>query len=169
MSVSVEDLIGRAKPPVRSVTICMDQSMQAEHDELIEQLEQAQRSQGSKMGGSSEAVDLANRIGEVERAMQEHLQTFHFKGLSKNALSVLYKRFPSEDKGLLWDMEGGGHALVAAAAVDPAMSEEQAKRLFDALSDGQANLLTGAAWLASKGTNSVPLSARASELRRGNA
>lgn len=169
MSVSVEDLIGRAKPPVRSVTICMDQSMQAEHDELIERLEQVRRSQGDKMGGNAEAVEIADRIGEVEKAMQEHLQTFHFKGLSKNALSVLYKRFPSENKGLLWDMDGGGHALVAAASVDPAMTDDQAKRLFDALSDGQADLMVGAAWLASKGTNSVPLSARASELRRGNA
>jgi hypothetical protein len=169
MSVSVEDLIGRAKPPVRSVTICMDQSMQAEHDELIEQLEQAQRAKGSKMGDSSEAVGIANRIGEVEAAMQEHLQTFHFKGLSKHALQALYKRFPSENKNLLWDMDGGGHALVAAAATDPVISEDQAKRLFDAISDGQADLLVGAAWLASKGSSSIPLSGRASELRRGNA
>lgn len=169
MSVSVEDLIGRAKPPVRSVTICMDQSMQAEHDELVEQLEAVRRDKGDKMGANSQAVDLANRIGEVEAAMQEHLQTFHFKGLSKNALAVLFKRFPSDDKGTWWDMNGGGHALVAAAAVDPAMTEDQAKRLFDALSDGQADLLVGAAWLASKGTNAVPLSVRASELRRGNA
>lgn len=169
MSVSVEDLIGRAKPPVRSVTICMDQSMQAEHDELIEQLEQVRRSQGAKMGDGAEAVELANRIGEVEAAMQEDLQTFHFKGLSKNALSVLYKRFKSENKDLLWDMNAGGYALVAAAATEPVMDEDQVKRLFDALSDGQADLLVGAAWMASKGSSIVPLSARASELRRGNA
>jgi hypothetical protein len=169
MTASIEDLIGRAKPPVRSVTICLDQSMQAEHDELIEKLEHVRRSQGAKMGDTSEAVELANRIGGIEEAMQKHLQTFHFKGLSKNALNSLYKRFPSEDKNLLWDMNNGGFALVAAAATEPVMTEDQAQRLFDALSDGQAELLVGAAWMASKGSSLVPLSGRASELRRGNA
>jgi hypothetical protein len=169
MGLSIEDLIGSAKPPVRSVTICMDQSMQAEHDELVERLDQVRRDNPAKMGDTAEGHDLAVRIGEVEEAMQKHLQTFRLKGLSKGALNVLYKRFPSKDKQQVWDAEAGGHALVAAAALDPEMTEEQAERLIDALSQGQASLLVGTAWLASTGSSAVPLSARASELRRASA
>ena len=168
MGISMEDLISSAKPPMRSATICMDQSLQAEHDELSEELDHVRRSNPTKMGDTSEGHELAERIGQLEEAMQEHLQTFRFKGLSKNALNVIYKRFPPKEKGNLWDPESGGFALVAASAVEPQMTEDQAKRLFDAISDGQADLLIGAAWLASKGSHSVPLSASASELRRGN-
>lgn len=169
MPLSMEDLISSAKPPVRSVTICLDQSLQAEHDELIEQLDQMRRANPAKRGDTPEGHELAERIGQIEDAMQEKLATFHFKGLSKSALQILYKRFPSKDKTVLWDPEAGGFALVAKAAIDPEMTEDQAQRLFNALSDGQADLLTQVAWLASKGSNSVPLSASASELRRGNA
>lgn len=169
MGLSIEDLIGTAKPPVRSATICIDQSMQAEHDELVEQLDQVRRANSSKMGDTAEGRELAQRIGEIEDAMQEHLQTFRFKGLSKNALNVLFKRFPAKEKGNLWDPQEGGFALVAAAAIEPEMTESQAKRLFDVISDGQSDLLIGAAWLASKGSAAVPLSAHASELRRKSA
>lgn len=169
MGLSIEDLIGNAKPPVRSATICMDQSMQAEHDELVEQLDQVRRANNATMGATAEGREIAERIGVIEDAMQQHLQTFRFKGLSKNALNVLYKRFPAKDKGLIWDMESGGHALVAAAGIDPEMTEDQASRLSDAISHGQWSLLVGAAWLASTGSSAVPLSERASVLRRGSA
>lgn len=169
MGVSIDDLIGRVKVPVRSVTLCLDADLQAEHDGLNEQLERIHREGiGSKMGDGLEAKQLATRIGEIEEAMRESETTFKFKGLNKNALNVLYKRFPSKDKNVTWDIEAGAHALLAAAAVEPVMSEAQAEQLVEALSQGQTDKLVTAAWVASTGSSAVPLSVRASGLRGQN-
>lgn len=166
MGVSVDDLIGRVKMPVRSVTICLDADLQAEHDQLAEQLEVVRRENVAKMGDTVKGKEIAERIGELEEAMRSSEQVFKFKGLNKNALNVLYKRFPAKDnKSMVWDPETGAFALLAAAAVEPEMSEEQATRLLDVVSQGQADKLVGCAWLAATGSSSVPLSVRASELR----
>lgn len=169
MALNIDDLIGRVKMPVRSVTICTDGDLQAEHDELTEQLELVRRREPGRMGETAEGKELAERIGEVEEAMRASEHTFKFKGLNKNALNVLYKRFPpAKDKNQTWDIEAGAFALLAAAAVEPAMTEDQAKALIDALSYGQVDKLVGCAWVATTGSSSVPLSARASELRGKN-
>jgi len=168
MSLNIDDLIGRVKMPVRSVTICIDGDLQAEHDQLTEQLELVRRENPAKMGDTAEGKQIAERIGELEAQMRESEQAFKFKGLNKNALNVLYKRYPAKDKNMVWDPETGAAALLSAAAVEPEMDEEQAERLLDAVSQGQADKLVGCAWLAATGSNSVPLSARASELRGRN-
>lgn len=168
MSLNIDDLIGRVKMPVRSVTICIDADLQGEHDELSEKLELVRRREPGRMGETAEGKELAERIGEVEDKMRASEQAFKFKGLNKNALNVLYKRFPAKDKNMVWDPESGAAALLAAAAVEPAMNEAQAERLLDAVSQGQADKLVGCAWLAATGSSTVPLSARASELRGKN-
>ncbi len=168
MSLNIDDLIGRVKMPVRSVTICLDADLQAEHDELTERLDLVRRENPAKMGDTAAGKEIADRIGEIEDAMRASEQPFKFKGLNKNALNVLYKRFPAKDKNMLWDPESGAAALLAAAAVEPTMDEAQAERLLDAVSQGQADKLVGCAWLAATGSSAVPLSARASELRGRN-
>lgn len=168
MSLNIDDLIGRVKMPVRSATICLDADLQAEHDQLTEQLELVRRESPGRMGETAAGKELADRIGELEDQMRASEQPFKFKGLNKNALNVLYKRFPAKDKSMVWDPEGGAAALLAAAAVEPVMDEKQAERLLDAVSQGQADKLVGCAWLAATGSSSVPLSARASELRGKN-
>jgi hypothetical protein len=47
------------------------------------------------------------------------------------------------------------------------MTEEQAKQLLEQMSQGHADRMVGAAWLASTGSTQVPFSARASELTGG--
>lgn len=168
MSVNIDDLIGRVKMPVRSVTICLDADLQAEHDQLNEQLELVRRESIGRMGETAKGKELADRIGELEDQMRASEQAFKFKGINKNALNVLYKRFPAKDKNMVWDPESGAAALLAAAAVEPEMNEKQAERLLDAVSQGQADRLVGCAWLAATGSSTVPLSARASELRGRN-
>jgi len=169
MSVNIDDLIGRVKMPVRSVTICLDGDLQAEHDELTAELELVRRENPAKMGDTSEGKQIADRIGEIEAEMRKSEQTFKFKGLNKNALNVLYKRFPpKKDSNQTWDIDAGAFALLAAAAVEPTMSEDQAKGLIDAISYGQVDKLVGCAWVASTGSTATPLSARASELRGKN-
>ena len=165
---SIEDVLGAIKVPVRAVQICLDADLQAEHDELTARLEVLRRERSGKMGQTSEAKEVAERITQLEEAMRESEVTFKFRGLTKAGLSKLYDRFPPpEGKNLVWDVETGAFALLAASAVEPTMTEDQAKKLLDAVSQGHADRLVGAAWLASTGSTQVPFSVRASELTSG--
>jgi hypothetical protein len=165
---TIEDVLGAIKVPVRAVQICLDADLQAEHDELIARLEVLRRETVATMGGSSESKEVADRIRELEAEMRESEVTFKFRGLTKNALKKLRERFPApEGSNLVWDVTEGAHALLAASAVEPTMSEDQAKQLLDQVSEGHADRMVGAAWLASTGSTQVPFSARASELTGG--
>jgi hypothetical protein len=167
---SIEDVLGAIKVPVRSVSICLDADLQAEWDELTARLEVLRREAPAKMGQTSEIREVAERIREVEEAMRESEQVFKFRGLTKAGLNKLYERYPAPDpnpQNLIWNVEEGAHALLAASAVEPAMTEGQAQQLLDTVSQGHADRLVGAAWLASTGSTSVPFSARASDVMSG--
>jgi hypothetical protein len=165
---SIEDVLGKIKIPVRAVQICLDADLQAEHDELTARLDVLRRETQSTMGQSSEAKAVAERIREVEAEMRDSEVTFKFRGLTKAGLRKLYDRFPApEGTNLTWDVEGGAYALLAASAVEPTMTEAQAQQLLEQMSQGHADRMVGAAWLASTGSTAVPFSARASELTGG--
>lgn len=169
MGLSVADLIGRVKVPVRSVTIVVDASLMAQYDQLREKLDGANRSQAT-MGQANEALDIARQITELEDQMREASATFEFRGISQNALNALVKRFPpKKGSGSDWDMNEGSVAFVAACSHEPAMTEAEAGQLCDALAQGQWEKLFNTAWLATKGDGSVPFSALASGLISQNA
>jgi hypothetical protein len=169
VGLSVDDLIGRVKVPVRSVTIVLDASLLAEYDELREQLDATNRNQG-RMGQANEALELAQRMAELEDQMRTASAKFQFKGISKNRLNVLIKKHPPK-KGSQsdWDVDAGSVDFVAACSHEPEMTEDEAGRLCDALAQGQWEMLFKTAWAATKGDGSVPFSARASELISQNA
>ena len=88
MSLNIDDLIGRVKMPVRSVTICLDGDLQAEHDALTEQLELVRRGNPATMGGTTEGKEIADRIG-VMRAGRLVLR-IDAKTVSAQQLEALY-------------------------------------------------------------------------------
>jgi hypothetical protein len=59
---AIEDILGAIKVPVRSVAICLDADLQAEHDELNEELDRLQRKSIGMMGQTSEAKSVAERL-----------------------------------------------------------------------------------------------------------
>lgn len=166
---TIEDVLGAIKVPVRAVQICLDADLQAEHDELSERLEVLQRkAPPAKMGDTPEVKEIADRIRSLEDDMRKSEVTFKFRGLTKAGLNKLFDRFPPpEGKNLIWDVEAGAYALLAESAVEPTMTESQAKQLLDTVSQGHADRMVGAAWLASTGSTQVPFSKRASDLTTG--
>jgi hypothetical protein len=167
---SIEDVLGKIKVPVRAVQICLRGDLQAEHDELTARLEVLRRESRTSLGDGAEQRDLAQRIHDLEDEMRAAEVTFKFRGLGKNTIKRLQERFPAaEGSNMVWDVEGGAHALLAASAVEPTMTEDQATELLEQVSQGHADRMVGAAWLASTGSTQIPFSARASELIAGSA
>jgi hypothetical protein len=161
--LGIDAILGRAKPPTRSATICLDADLQAEWDRAQADLEDADRLERSSLGDGTHAR-LAEQVRDIEARMKAATATFRFRGLSMYALGDLQRKHPVADgqRGT-WDIEAGAAELLARTAVEPTMTEQQARLLLDQLSHGQADKLVTAAWSASTGAVDVPFSARASE------
>ena len=165
---TIEDVLGAIKVPVRSVSICLDGDLRAEHDDLTRELERLRREKPTgKMADGAEAREVAERIKAVEAAMRESETTFKFRGLSKNAIRRLFEKFPPPDPNpdnLRWNIHEGAATLLAESAVEPTMTVAQAEALGDRVDDGAWTELVNAAWVASTGSTTVPFSVRASAM-----
>lgn len=165
---SIEDVLGAIKVPVRSVSICLDGDLRAEHDDLTRELERLRREKPTgKMSDGGEARQVAERIQAVEEQMRASETTFKFRGLTKNGIRRLFEKFPPPDPNpdnLRWNIHEGASALLAESAVEPTMTVAQAEALGDAVDDGVWTELVNAAWVASTGSTTVPFSVRASAM-----
>ena len=167
MGVSIEEILEGVKRPIRSVSICLDADLQAEHDQLTEDLDELRRAGRARMTDGVRERELAQRIRDLEERMRASERVFRFQGLSRSQRVKIEGKYPPPDPNperLRWDINKGAPELLAASAVEPEMTEAQAAKLLEALSEGQADRLVGCAWLATTGSTQVPFSERASEL-----
>lgn len=164
---SIEDVLGNIKVAVRSVSICLDGDLRAEHDDLTRELERLRREKVDSLAGGGEVRKVAERIKAVEQQMRDSETTFKFRGLTKNAIRSLFERFPPPDPNpdnLRWNIHEGASTLLAESAVEPTMTVAQAEKLGDMVDDGVWTELVNAAWVASTGSTTIPFSVRASAM-----
>jgi hypothetical protein len=167
---SIEEVLAKIKVPVRSVPICMDADLQAEHDELTNQLDVLNRETNGKMNGRTEAREIADRLRELEKLMHDSEVTFKFRGLTRGAIRKLQEKFPPPDPNpnrWTWNVDAGAATLLSQSAIQPTMTLEDAEQLLATLDEGRAGVLVNAAWTASTGSTQVPFSVRASALIDG--
>jgi len=120
---------------------------------------------GGAKADAPEVVDLAARVGELEAALDGSRVTFRFRGVGRNAFKRLVAGHTSEDGGS-FDPTTFPPALVAACSLDPRMTVAEVQQLADDLTDGQFDVLFGAAWDACQAADdSVPFSVPASMIR----
>jgi len=162
---SIEEILKRAKPRTKVVSICLDGELRGEHEALSAELERVQRESIGKMAGSAEARQVAERIQAVEADIAKAMQEFRFRGLSDFVLDQLMEEFPArEGKREAWNFAAASPKLVSLSAVEPAMTAEEASELRKSLAHADWDTLTSAAWDASAKKESVPFSVRASAL-----
>lgn len=165
----VADLIGQVKRPEKTVAICLAGDMAATFEELERDLQIArdQPSGGTLAGGGNPlATDLAKQIMALREQMREHTVTFRFRGLPRKEYSDLVAAHPpnDDDKAAGADVDWNTFptALVAACAIDPVMTAEEAGELADVLTQAQWDSLASAALQVNKRDVDVPFSYAAS-------
>lgn len=162
MGLSIDQIIGKVKPPVRSVWVCLDGDLWARHDELSKQIDEIRAAAPvGKMASAPGASDLSAELRQVEAAMREAEVEFQFRGISSYKRAEIMDRFPAKTGGG-WDSVAGAHAWIAASAHEPTMSEESARKLGEALHHAAWVKLFNGAWQATEGSADVPFSGRAS-------
>lgn len=151
---TIADVLKKAKPAQRSVEICVDGSVSAEHEELVAELEGlAVANPGAidpRLSGPRDpaAVALAERVTALEAEMAEATVTFRFRALAAKPWSDLLAKHPDPKRERLFNPDTFVPAAIAACCIDPEGFDdaEQVAALFDALSAGQQTDLFEAAW-----------------------
>jgi hypothetical protein len=150
VTLSVDDLIATAQPRTITVRVCARGDLVDLHAELTEQLRQAldddhARSIGDAVG--DEAARIADEIARVEAEQEEHTVEFRLRSIGSLAWANLLRSHtprPGIDHHLRFNLATFPPAAVAACVVEPAMSVDQACRLYG--SDDEPGVLHSAEW-----------------------
>lgn len=169
--MDIDEILGKAKLPETSVTLCLAADLQAQWDELDHQLSTASNVTLS-LGEISEAKTIAAQMEALRAQMAESEVVFRLRALDAKAWSKMRGEAPKEgesaDEKASYDSRF--HAwvckILAASCVEPAITATQADQLSDKLSEGQWLQLSDAAYDLNAGRRNVPFSAAASALTR---
>lgn len=173
MSSDIEAWLDEIETPEASVTLCLKGSLVAEHERLAAQLD-GMAKDPVNLAGDNPAAAVADRLVELREEMLAHERTFTFRAVTPRGT---WRKLRSQQPVRTEPVDEDAHAdafhawmcaVVAASALDPVMTVEQAQRLSDRLSHGQWALLANAAWSVNEDTQGVPFSAAASVLSRSS-
>jgi hypothetical protein len=151
------EVMALAKPRETVVQLCVSGDLAAEADRLTAELAALKDSPGMSLADGEERARVQSELDEVAGLMREAEVAFRFRALPRKELSDLFAAHPARpDKEEDWNPDTAAPALVAACAIEPAMSLPEVEALFDVLNeDGRARLWSGA-WRANNATISIP-------------
>jgi hypothetical protein len=164
----ITDILKRAKARETTVTVCLAGDLAAEAERLEAELAAATQeawgapSLAAATPGPSQAI--AKRIEAVRKKMAASEVVITLRALGYRAWSDLVAAHPSPKDDQAFDPETFSPALVAACAVDPAMTPEQASQLFEVLNQGQVKAVIDAAFEVNSEPTAVPFSVAASAI-----
>lgn len=156
---AIEDLLKQVKPATASVRVCLRGDLLGDLDLVNDDLEQYDGWEPSSMSDPDPRTDLKARKAELEAQMRAESAVFRFKAIGDKAWSDLLAAHPpreGKEEEENWDATTFPTALLAASAVEPAMTIEQAGQLMDGLTLNQRNTLFGASMSACVREVSIP-------------
>lgn len=169
----IESIIDEAEPAETTVVICVKGSLRARYEALNAQLGDVQEA-AANLAGSGPGQAIAERMAELREQMHAHERPFHLRAVAprrrwRNLLAKLPTKAPDMDAEQYADLY---HAwlctVVAASAVQPAMSSAQVERLADKLSNGDWQKLADAAWKINDDSSAIPFSDAAFVISRSS-
>lgn len=168
-----KDLIKAASLPERSISLCLDQGLQAQVEELDRRLD-APATDAPSMAGDPK-TKIAQEIMALTALMGEHSITFRMRALPRRKFTALMASHPPRegnngDRMLGFNEDTLFDALIRAcvAAPDDLDEEDWAGLIGEdgVLSSAQYEQLSDAAWAVNRRDVDVPFSRAASLLQR---
>lgn len=160
----IKDILSKARPREHTVRICLAGDVAAEVERLEAELAATSGWQAESIADQHPGVEIAERIADARKRMQEGEVEFTFKALGAKAWSDLVAQHPGKSEEDAWDAETLAPALVAASSIDPVMTQSDVDELFEALNVGQRQQLIDAAWQVNGEATAVPFSLHASAI-----
>jgi hypothetical protein len=159
----ITDILKKAKRRQKSVFLALAGDKLAE----LERLEKELAALGDAWApGSIAETDprkkLAEKVSAVRQAVRDSETEFKFEALGDKAWSDLVAAHPPKEKGHAFDPETFAPALIAACAIDPVMTPDQVKELFDVFNHAQRDALWQGAFDVNTEATGIPFSLTAS-------
>lgn len=155
----ISQILKAAKKRQRSVFLCLAGDKVAELARLEHQLAGLGKAwEPASIADSDPRTELAKKVAAARKAVRKAETEFIFQALGDREWSDLLAAHPSEDKGQAWDPETFGPALIAACSVDPIMSPDQVRELFEVLNAAQRDELWRGAYEVNVEAPSIPFS-----------
>lgn len=146
----------------KSVEICVDGQLQARLDEVDAEMRSHRKWEPTALSDEDPRTVLEAQRADIITAMREHTYTFRFRSLSPKEYSDLLAQHPPREQDrkekLNFNVDTFAAALIAACAVDPEMTPEEAEDWFSELNTGARDKLFNTAWLCNQMDVSVPFS-----------
>lgn len=166
-SVTMQDILARTKPVLAEATICLDGELLLEHDRISTELDGMAGWESSSLSDVDPRIEVRSRLADLEQRIRAASQTFLFRSVGDKTNSDLLAAHPSpkNDQGeplYAFDPTTYPVALIAASAVEPVMTTQEAEQLFDVLNLDQRNQLFGAAFRANQRSVDIPFSSSVS-------
>lgn len=156
---SIEDVIDAATLRETEVQLCLSGDLAAEADRLQAQLDALPPEKPrSSLAEVNPRAAIESELDEVHALMRENLTTFRFRALGRTAWLDLVAQHPGRNDGEAWNPETFTVALVAACAIEPEMTLDQAERLFEKINADQRGDLWSGAYGANTRETRVPFS-----------
>ena len=172
MTFSVDDFLGEFEAPTVEVQVCPRADLLEQHALLDRQLaeEGSKGSAGSLAGGK--AKQLADQLLDLEAEIEAATRTFRLRAMSSRRWRSLLAAHPPTKQqkadGADFNPETFPVAALAACAVVPEMTLEQAEKIADALPLGDFQKLWSAVLTVNVGVNDAPKSVLATAIHRMN-
>lgn len=157
--VRIADVLASARPRETEVKLCLSGDLAAEADRLKAQLDEMRpRLATGSLADVDPRTAVQAELDEIYALMRENLVTFRFRSLGHKAWSDLKAAHPGRTDDELWNPDTMAAALVAASAIEPEMTPEDAEALFEVINATQRGELWAGAYGAQVGETRVPFS-----------
>ncbi|MGJ5898546.1 hypothetical protein ACSCBZ_42410 [Streptomyces niveiscabiei] len=164
----IEEILKAAKPRQRTVQVCVRGDLAGEVEQLADELSRVSEDwEPSNIAEAHPGRAIAARLREARELAKAAEQPFTLRYIGDRAYSDLLAAHPSDNDNELFDDRTFPRALIAAACIDPVMSEKQAAALFEVISQGEIKKLFDAAWDVHHAADVAPFSLAASALLAG--
>ncbi|GAA0738827.1 hypothetical protein Drose_04135 [Dactylosporangium roseum] len=173
MEWDIESIIDEAEPAEATVVITVKGSLRSEYDLLEAQLGGMTQAVTS-LAGDSPATGIAERMAALTEQMRAYERPFKLRALTpRRSWRNLMAKRPVKTPGMSDEEYLDAYhpwlcSIVAATVAQPEMTQQQAERLADRLSDGDWKKLANAAWEVNDESREVPFSVAASVLTRSS-
>lgn len=148
MSDELDGWLDEYKPYISTVRVCGRPDLVDEFARAERALAEAQAAAADML--SDKGVTAAKRaVEDVQDRIAASEKEFRFQGIGAQAFQDLKRTYPATEEqrkeGLDADMERWAPALIAAASIEPKVTETQARRMLQTLPITEFEKLFGAA------------------------
>lgn len=155
----------RRKPRETTTYVVLDHGLLARHDELSRELRMAKVTD-ERENRTPEAPRIQAELDDIEQEIHEAAVPFRFRAMPRREYRELLEEHKDPSGAKRWNEDTFPPALIAACAVDPEMTLEQATTVYDEWDDNQASVLFAAAFMVNEGESKIPFTVRSSGATR---